>query len=183
MLQPPTPYILRPLLISDLAAVSEIEHASFPTPTKESAYTYELTQNLLAHYQALLIGAGAAPESLAGYAGYWNLASEIHVSIIAVAPHLRRQGLGELLFLNVLYLAYVEQASLVTLEVRYRNISAQQLYTKYRLEIVGRRRRYYRDTGEDAILMTVQLHDNPSYRPFLDEQRNRLFARLATAPG
>jgi ribosomal-protein-alanine N-acetyltransferase len=182
MLQPPLPYSLRPLTVADLPAVSVIEQASFPTPTKESAYHYELTQNQLAHYQALLIQSETGPEQLAGYAGYWVLADEIHVSIIAVPPHLRRRSLGELLFLNLLYLAYDEQAVLVTLEVRERNVTAQALYAKYRFEIVGQRPRYYRDTGEDAILMTVMLQDNPSYRPFLDEQRERLFARLRSAP-
>lgn len=182
MLRPPFPYSLRPLTVADLAAVDIIEQASFPSPSKTSAYTYELTQNLLAHYQGLLIQPETGPEELAGYAGYWVLADEIHVSIIAVAPHLRGHGLGELLFLNMLYLAYEEQAVLITLEVRERNITAQNLYAKYRFEVVGRRRRYYRDTGEDALLMTVMLQGNPTYRPFLDEQRAQLFARLGSAP-
>jgi ribosomal-protein-alanine N-acetyltransferase len=182
MIQPPAPYRLRPLLVGDLTAVSVIEQDSFPTPTKKSAYEYELTQNQVAHYQALLMEPGSGPAQLVGYAGYWVLADEIHVSIIAVAPDLRGKGLGELLFLNMLYLSYEEQAALVTLEVRERNVSAQSLYSKYLFEVVGRRRRYYRDTGEDAILMTVMLHDSPIYPAFLDERRAALFQRLSTAP-
>lgn len=182
MLQPPPPYYLRPLLVEDYTAVALIEQASFPRPMKETAFRYELTENLIARYQALVSRPGSGPERLLGYAGYWVLGDEIHVSIIAVAPDQRGRGLGELLFLNILYLAYTERAALVTLEVRETNLVAQTLYEKYLFDVVGQRPRYYRDTGEDALLMTVMLHNKPEYRAFLDRQRDALFADLAGAP-
>ena len=113
-----------------------------------------------------------------GYAGYWLIADEVHISTIAVDPQRRGSGLGELLLLNLLYLAFEHDAALVTLEVRENNYSAQALYHKYRFEIVGRRRGYYRDTGEDAILMTVMLKSNTAYRQFLDQKREKLFTQL-----
>lgn len=182
MLQPPPPYHLRPLLLSDYPTVALIEQASFPRPMKESAYRYELTENLLAHYQALVSHPGSENERLLGYAGYWVLGDELHISTIASAPDQRGKGLGELLLLNLLYLAYVEQAGLVTLEVREHNLTAQGLYKKYLFEVVGQRPRYYRDTGENALLMTVMLQGNPDFSAFLDEQREMLFARLSSAP-
>ena len=66
---------------------------------------------------------------------------------------------------------------LVTLEVRRSNVVAQALYRKYRFEEVGVRRRYYRDTGEDAILMTVDFGAQPDYRRRLVEQAGQLAAR------
>jgi ribosomal-protein-alanine N-acetyltransferase len=41
------------------------------------------------------------------------------------------------------------------LEVRETNHAAQEMYRKFGYDNVGRRRRYYKDTGEDAILMTL----------------------------
>ena len=181
MLQPPPPFQLRALDLFDLPAVSIIEKQAFPTPTKEKSYQYELTENKLAHYQALIYERDVQAEQLLGYAGYWLIADEVHISTIAVDPQWRGHGLGELLLLNMLFLTYEHDASLVTLEVRENNLTAQSLYRKNRFEVVGRRRRYYRDTGEDAILMTVLLQSNTAYRQFLEHKRETLFAQLAGA--
>lgn len=181
MLQSPPPFHLRALSLSDLPAVTVIEKQSFPTPTKENSFRYELTENQLAHYQALIHEHADQAEQLLGYAGYWIIADEVHISTIAVDPQWRGLGLGELLFLNMLFLAYQHDAALVTLEVRENNLGAQELYHKYRFEDVGRRLRYYRDTAEDAILMTVMLQSNKSYRQFLDQKREMLFTKLVDA--
>jgi ribosomal-protein-alanine N-acetyltransferase len=162
--------------------VVDIEQQSFPTPTKEKTYRYELTENKLAHYQALTLRQAGKEEQLIGYAGYWLMADEVHISTIAVDPRWRRHGLGELILINIIYLAYEHEAGLVTLEVRAGNRAAQELYLKYKFEMVGRRRRYYKDTGEDALLMTVNLQSNEPYRRFLAEKEEQLRIRLAGTP-
>ena len=53
---------------------------------------------------------------------------------------------------------------------------------KYKFEMVGRRRRYYKDTGEDALLMTVNLQSNEPYRRFLAEKEEQLRIHLAGTP-
>ena len=45
----------------------------------------------------------------------------------------------------------------MTLEVRVSNTAAQALYAKWGFLTVGRRRGYYQDNGEDALLMTLFL--------------------------
>ena len=178
MLQPPPPYVLRPLQLADIPDVLAIEKQSFPTARSKALYQYELTQNQLAHYQALTRLEATGTETLMGYAGYWILVDEIHISTIAVDPDLRRQGLGELLLLNILFLSYDHQANLVTLEVRETNRGAQELYKKYRFSEVGLRQGYYRDTGEDAVLMTIMLIDSPDYKAFLKKRWDSLFRQL-----
>ena len=42
------------------------------------------------------------------------------------------------------------------LEVRASNLAAQAMYRKFGYEETGRRPRYYKDNGEDAILMTLE---------------------------
>lgn len=182
MLEPPHPFHLRPLVPSDLRAVVAIEQHSFPTPTREKTYRYELLQNQVAHYQALTIRQHDMDEQLLGYGGYWLLADELHISTIAVDPQWRGKGLGELLLLNMLYLGFEHEASLATLEVRTGNQMAQELYRKYQFEIVGRRRHYYKDTGEDALLMTVLLRSNRPYTQFLAQQQQQLFSQLRNTP-
>ena len=179
MLQLPPPFSLRSLRPSDIPNVLAIENLSFPTPRKEAIYIYELTQNRLAHYQALVRFEASGEETLLGYAGYWTLSDEIHISTIAVDPALRGRGFGQLLLLHILFLSYARKASLATLEVRERNHGAQELYRKYRFSEVGLRKGYYRDTGEDAILMTVMLEGAPDYKIFLEQKRDALFRQLA----
>lgn len=175
MLQVPGLFELRALQVEDITAVLEIERLSFPSVVRAEMYQRELTDNDIAHYQGLWAG-----EWLIGYAGFWLIAGEAHVIKIAVHPEWRRRRLGELLLLNLLRLACQQAAFLATLEVRVSNLVAQQLYEKYLFEHVGRRRRYYHDTGEDALLMTAVFAPN-NYCQRLETWSQGLLAELATA--
>lgn len=157
---------------SDLEAVLDIDRRAFPTPTPHSTFIYELNENKLAHYHVL-----TRCETVLGYAGYWLMGDEMHISTLAIHPERRGGGLGELLLLNMLTIAQQNPVTMVTLEVRESNSVAQTLYTKYRFDVVGRRKRYYRDTGEDALLMTRTPLDAP-YWNFLERAAATLFARM-----
>ena len=178
MLVPPAPYRLHPMQLADIDAVLEIDRLGFPSPTKASMYRYELTENQLAHYQVLTVATDAGEETIIGYAGYWVIADETHVSSISVTPAWRRRGLGELLLLNLLFMANEQATQLATLEVREGNLAARALYKKYQFEQVGLRKGYYRDTGENAVLMTVAPLDAAYYQT-LERNRAALFERLA----
>jgi ribosomal-protein-alanine N-acetyltransferase len=177
LLKPPFPFGLRQLRLADIDRVMEIERLVYSAPWQPSSYRHELANNRFAHYFAVTTRQADRPASLIGYAGYWLLVDEAHVSTIALHPDWRGRGLGELLLLNILFQAFAEPARLATLEVRKSNTVAQALYRKYRMEIVGERRRYYHDNNEDAYIMTVEPLDDV-YRHFLRAQRDILFARL-----
>jgi len=168
----PFPYHIRPMQMSDLDVVLAIDCLSFPTPAKEKLYVYELTENELAHYDCLTVH-----EQIVGYVGYWMMGDEVHISTIATHPDRRGKGLGELLLLHLLLSVYQHPVTMVTLEVRRSNRVAQALYRKYRFALVGERHHYYRDTGEDALIMTRSPLDAP-YLNWLESQKARLFARL-----
>ena len=159
--------------LADIESVLLIERASYPTAWTASGYAYELTNNQIAHYVTL----SHETAGIVGYAGYWLLADEVHISIITVDPLWRGRGLGELLLLNILFAAYPHQARLATLEVRRSNEVAQALYHKYGFAQVGLRPRYYQDTGEDACIMTVEPLD-AAYRQRLEAAWQTLSARL-----
>jgi ribosomal-protein-alanine N-acetyltransferase len=171
--------------LKDVADVLAIDARSFPTPMKESLLRYELVENELARYQVLEkkltteSAEGAEKKRIVGFSGYWLMGDEVHISTIAVQPELRGQHLGELLLLNILFRAYEHPVCLVTLEVRRSNVTAQQLYAKYNFTIVGERPRYYKDTGEDAILMTTESL-NGRYHQFLLAQKEILRKQLQT---
>ncbi len=142
------------MTLDDLPAVLEIDRLSFALPWPERSFRFELTENDAAH----MIVAETAWEGRAraiGYLGYWLLVDEMHISTLAVHPDVRGQGIGERLLLAGLEHARRQGAEMSTLEVRPSNSAALALYRKHGYELAGRRRAYYRDNQEDALLMTL----------------------------
>lgn len=154
-----------------------IERASFPRSWSAAGYRHELTANGQAHYAVLEVQETAPARTVIGYAGYWLVAGEAQVSTIAVSPRWRGKGLGALLLLWIIDRALAHDAAVVSLEVRERNEAAQLLYATYGFDVVGRRRRYYRDTGEDALLMDLDLTRQGVWKT-LQERRATLWERL-----
>lgn len=104
-----------------------------------------------------------------GFAGFWIMADEAHITNIAVRETHRRQGIGELLLISMIDLATGLNAGKFTLEVRASNIAAQSLYYKYGFTQVGLRRGYYTDNKEDAILMSIENITSASCRSRLNQ--------------
>lgn len=103
-------------------------------------------------------------EYVIGFAGFWLMSKEAHITVIAVRNNYRRVGLGEGLFISVIELARQLNANVVTLEVRVSNETARALYKKYGLQVVGSRPRYYSDNGEDAVLMSTDTITSVSFQ-------------------
>ncbi|MEE9520905.1 MAG: GNAT family N-acetyltransferase, partial [Dehalococcoidales bacterium] len=72
-----------------------------------------------------------AREYIMGFAGFWIMADEAHITNFAVREIHRRQGIGERLLISMIDLATELNARILTLEVRASNIAAQNLYGKY----------------------------------------------------
>lgn len=146
------PVLLRRLDIGDLRPLLEIEQLSFPTPWSGEVYLYELQQNHLAHYWGCFVG-----ERLAAFGGFWQIVDEAHVSNVAVHPDFRGHGLGECLMRCLMAQGLAQGLKRMTLEVRDGNIIAQNLYLKLGFRQEGRRKGYYTDNGEDALIMWADL--------------------------
>jgi ribosomal-protein-alanine N-acetyltransferase len=63
--------------------------------------------------------------------------------------------------------------------VRVSNIVAQNLYRQYGFVQVGRRKRYYRDNNEDALIMTTPQVDDPRFSHFYATLKTALPDKLA----
>jgi len=155
-----------------------------PPPQQRSRQTASGRGGLLGTLFPGLFGVPFLPDEfdhaypVVGYGGIWLTVDDAHITTIAVAPQYRGQGLGELLLNGLIDQALDMQAAVMTLEVRVSNVVAQNLYTKYSFQVVGRRPRYYTDNGEDALIMTTEPIRTPEYRTLLSELRRKLFARL-----
>ncbi|HBM79946.1 MAG: ribosomal protein S18-alanine N-acetyltransferase [Clostridiales bacterium] len=132
----------------DIPEVLEIEKMSFKTPWSEEAFKSEIGRNLAARYITARYDG-----KLVGYGGMWVISGEAHITNIAVHPDYRGIHIGDLILKTLVKIAALENAHDMTLEVRKSNYIAQNLYKKYGFLKEGIRRRYYTDTGEDAIIM------------------------------
>lgn len=141
-------YTIDKMTLDDINSVLEVERLSFFTPWSEKAFTLELTNNKNALYKVIKDG-----DKVIAYGGVWLLFDEGHITNIAVHPAYRGSGLGNTLLKDIMESSRKENISSMTLEVRESNIPAINLYKKNGFKSVGKRKGYYQDTKEDAIIM------------------------------
>jgi len=123
----------------------------------------------------------SAREYITGFAGFWVMADETHITNIAVREIHRCQGIGELLLIAVIDLAAKLNARMITLEVRASNVAAQSLYSKYGFAQVGLRRGYYTDDREDGVLMTAENITSVPFQARLQQLKQAHFERWGIA--
>jgi [ribosomal protein S18]-alanine N-acetyltransferase len=91
-----------------------------------------------------------------GMGSLWSIVEEAHITLLAVHPEYRRQGLGQLLLLTLLKDAIARQLERATLEVNEHNLAAINLYQKYGFQIAGSRKNYYQPAGDDALVLWLK---------------------------
>jgi [ribosomal protein S18]-alanine N-acetyltransferase len=136
---------LRKLAYSDLPSVISIERRSFPTPWSLAMFVLELSKPS---------GICLAAENEHGLVGYLVCAryDEVwHLMNVAIHPERRRRRIATELIERLLEEA--GPGARFTLEVRVSNAPAITMYQGLGFRSAGRRRRYYHDNGEDALIM------------------------------
>lgn len=142
--------VIRKMAMDDLEQVIAIDQVSFSLPWPSRTFQYELTDNPASRcWVAELDGRVAA--MLVG----WLIVDELHIATIATHPDLRGQGIGKAILLHALRSARDEGVLKSFLEVRASNVMAQKMYKSFGYVEDGRRKEYYKDNAEDAILMSL----------------------------
>ncbi len=140
-------FTIRPLGYSDLPQVIAIERRAFSTPWSLAMFVLELSK-------AAGVRLGAVDDATGKLLGYLVCAryhTVWHLMNVAVDPDLRRRGIGLALLEQMIERAGPDEQ--YTLEVRTSNAPAIALYERLHFRSSGTRPRYYRDTGEDAMIM------------------------------
>jgi ribosomal-protein-alanine N-acetyltransferase len=142
--------ILRKMTLDDVEQVVAIDRISFSLPWPTSSFHFELTDN-----PASRCWVAESDGRVAAMLVAWFIVDEIHIATIATHPDFRKQGIGKKLLSFTLQSAKDEGAVSSFLEVRESNDAAIMMYRKFGYIESGRREGYYKDNGEDAILMTL----------------------------
>jgi [ribosomal protein S18]-alanine N-acetyltransferase len=137
---------IRPLTYADLPQVIAIERRAFPTPWSLAMFVLELSKPSGICLAALI------EERLVGYLVCSRYDTVWHLMNVAVDDRLRRQGIATTLLERLFELAD-KPSEQYTLEVRTSNDDAIRLYERFGFRTAGRRRAYYHDNREDALIM------------------------------
>jgi [ribosomal protein S18]-alanine N-acetyltransferase len=137
---------IRRLTYADLPQVIAIERRAFPTPWSLAMFVLELSK------PTGICLAATREGGLVGYLVCSRYDTVWHLMNVAVDERLRREGIATALIERLFELADGPSEQ-YTLEVRTSNAAAIQLYQRYGFRAAGRRRGYYHDNREDALIM------------------------------
>lgn len=137
----------------DLQRIDEIEKASFPSPWSKDALRVQISSPISLNLGIEVNGI------LVGYFMSYLASDESHILNFAIDPNFRRRGFGSKLLMAALSVLKKRGVRRVFLEVREGNLPAINLYSKLGFSVCGKRKGYYSDTGEDALVMLCFLRD------------------------
>ena len=143
------------MVMDDIEEVLSIENSSFLLPWSRDVFLREfqipISRILVAKIQK------DRDTEIAGYVIYWIMAGEVQIHKIAVREDIRKSGIASLIMAEMLRLSREEGALLCTLEVGQANENAKKLYEKFGFVVTAVRKNYYRESGDDALTMCLDL--------------------------
>lgn len=145
------PVVIRLAESRDLPQVVDIERASFSDPWSLTAFRSALHEARLNFHVATCEGAAI------GYAVSWCVVDEAELANLAVVPAMRGRGVGAALLDRAIGDARLAGCTVMHLEVRESNTAARALYESRGFGMVGRRKHYYRQPVEDALILRARL--------------------------
>lgn len=143
------------MVIDDVEEILSIEKSSFPVSWSRDIFVREL-QLPISRNCVAKIRTGQVIE-IAGYVIYWLVVGEAQIHKIAVRENLRRSGIASGLMTEMLRRSCAEGAGVCTLEVGRSNKIARKLYEKFGFTVAEVRPGYYVESGDDALVMSVEL--------------------------
>jgi len=147
---------IRPMKLEDIQTVRQIDVRSFNLPWPERSYRFELTENPASRSWVAEVKGENGQQQVAGMLVMWQIIDEAHIGTLATDPDFRRHGIARRMLVHALLQAAGQGIQKVFLEVRRSNTAALALYKRFGFEVSSIRRNYYLDTGEDALLMTLE---------------------------
>jgi ribosomal-protein-alanine N-acetyltransferase len=136
-----------PMTEAHVAAVAKLEAACFAAPWSENSVASEL-KNPLSLWLVAVEG-----DTVVGYVGSQTVMGETDMMNVAVHPNCRRRGIAKGLLEALIRTLKKLGSRSLTLEVRASNEPAITLYTEFGFLEAGRRRNYYRNPKEDALIL------------------------------
>ena len=157
--------LIRNATIHDIDEIYNIECETYSTHHwSKKSFISELTNE---YSKYLVCELESEINRIIGFAGYWIVGNEGHITTMAVRPLNRKKGVADILLYNLIQTAIHNNIKWLTLEVRISNYPAIALYSKYQFKQLGIRKNYYQDNNEDALILWTDDLTKPEYSNFL----------------
>ena len=142
---------IRRMTMDDVDGVYAVEIGTFVDAWSRDAFVSDM-KNPVARYLV-----AEQDGKTAGYVGCQTVLDEGYITNVAVSPDFRRQGIARALIAELTAKAGENKLAFVTLEVRESNAPAIALYNGAGFAPVGKRKNFYSNPTENAVLMTISL--------------------------
>ena len=170
---------IRPVNSAEVPTVVALDQICLGGLWQKDAYLREINSDkstlLALHLSASALDMGT---KIIGMGCLWSIVDEAHITLLAIHPHYRRQGLGQLLLFKLLEDAIARNLAWATLEVNENNLAAVNLYKKYGFQIAGKRKNYYQPTGDDALVLWLKNIQQSEFKSRLTLWQQQLRVRL-----
>ena len=135
----------------DIEEIARLEKLCFSDPWVKESFREELKHRFSV---PLVVKSGP---TIAGYMCLWHIDDQMEIANFAVSPDFRGRGIGRKMMEEVLRVAEERSCTNLILSVRESNLPAIRLYTSHGFVEIHRRKGYYREPAEDAIIMAKKL--------------------------
>jgi len=146
------------MTLDDVPDVAELERRVFADPWSVDSFLSEVDRRPDIGWPLVMRDADG---TLAAYAVVWFIVDEVHIGNIAVCPDRQNRGLGTRLLRHILAEGRRRGFGFATLEVRPSNAPALRLYERFGFRRIAVRKRYYRNNGEDALVLAAAIDPSP----------------------
>ncbi|HUF13098.1 MAG TPA: ribosomal protein S18-alanine N-acetyltransferase [Longimicrobiales bacterium] len=146
---------IRQMRRADVPAVADLERTTFSMPWSQATF-----RGLLRRRDVDALIAVDDDNRLVGYTIAWGVYDQGELANICVTPEQLGSGLAPRLLEEVLGRLEARGIRQLFLEVREANVRARRFYERYGFREVGRRRRYYVEPEEDALVLYRALGED-----------------------
>ena len=143
--------VVRLMQKRDLERVLEMEQAYFSKPWSRKSFCDALDAEGTLYFSA------QEGQAVVGYCGFFLSYESADLCNMVVEKHMRQQGIGEQMLRTAFPILRSQGVEQVFLEVRETNLPAICLYEKMNFQIIGKRKGYYSEPVEDAVLMKANI--------------------------
>jgi len=147
-----TEIVIRPLCGEDAVALAALESRCAGAARWGEAAYHDAGKNGITGFAA------ESERSLVGFVLTRTVSDEMEILNVAVDPEARRRGIGKRLVARAIQEGRRMDVKRVYLEVRESNAAARAFYSSAGFAVKGRRKNYYSQPAEDALVLVLQLH-------------------------
>jgi ribosomal-protein-alanine N-acetyltransferase len=147
---------MRKTRAEDIDTIFRIKQEQFLNPWKKDFFYDEISHDISYFY----VAEDTKTNEIRGYIIFWIIQETLELHDMAVIEKHKKKGIGSLMMNFMLETARVRKVEELFLEVRKSNEEAIKFYEKFNFKQIGKRKNYYKNPIEDALVYSLTIPNN-----------------------